>query len=433
MIRLPRPRARSVLACACAILSMLALLGLAGPQGRAWASPLDLYGFGGRSPAMAGTGVATATDFDAVYLNPAGLADTAGKRITLGGLGARLGLDIDSADIGADPALGLVIGGAVRLPLGGALRDRVGLGLGFYVPQDTINRARHPLPGTPVFALLEHRSHVVGLQVAAGLSLGARWRVGLGVLALAELRGTIDVTTDAAGRFTTFSQQQLLTRLAPIAGLSHILSERVRLGLVIRGTSQSGYDIQVTNDLDSALPVTIPALDIAGIAQYDPLTVAVESALRVRPSLLLAAQVAYQRWSAFPLPTRNPVEGTPPQQPPDFHDTAVPRLAVEWTPPAGRTRLALRAGYALLLSPAPEMTGQQSLLDNHRHLLSAGVGLSRAGLPLHLALWAQLHALMPRQHTKDPARFEPDAPLPFDSIHTGGRILAAGLTLGLDL
>lgn len=401
--------------------------------GQAWGSPLDLYGFGGRSPGMAGTGVATATDFDAVYLNPAGLAGTAGKRITLGSMGAHLELEIDGADVGADPALGLIIGGAVRLPLGGALRDRVGLGLGFYVPHATINRARHPLPGTPVFALLEHRSHVVGLQVAAGIALDERWRVGLGVLALAELRGTIDVTTDAAGRFTTFSEQQLLTRLAPLLGLGYVLSERVHLGLVVRGTSQSGYDIQVTNDLGRALPVTIPALGITGVAQYDPLTVALEAALRLRPSLMLAAQVAYQRWSAFPLPTRSPVAGTPAQEPPGFHDTAVPRLALEWTPPAGRVRLAVRAGYALLLSPAPEMEGRQSLLDNHRHLLSGGLGLSRAGLPLHVQLWAQVHHLMARQHTKDPARYQPGEALPFDSIRTGGRILAAGLTVGLDL
>lgn len=399
----------------------------------AHASPLDLFGFGGRSPGMAGAGVATATDFDAVYLNPAGLADTAGKRISLGGMGAGLRLAIDGDDIGADPALGLVIGGAVRLPLGGALRDRVGLGLGIHVPHSTINRARHPLPGAPVFALLEHRSHVVGLQVAAGVALDARWRVGLGVLALAELRGRIDVTTDAAGRFTSFSEQRLLTRVAPIAGVRYALSERVHLGAVVRGTSRSDYDIQVTNDLENTLPVTIPPIRVAGVAQYDPLTVAVEGAVRVRPGLAISGQVAYQRWSAFPLPTQNPVAGTPPQEPPGFHDIPVPRVAVEWTRRLGRTALALRAGYGFLLSPAPEMRGRQSLLDNHRHVLAGGVGLSRAGLPVHLGAWAQLHALMPRRHTKDPARFDAGEALPFDSIRTGGRILAAGLTVGLDL
>ena len=402
----------------------------------AHASPLDLFGFGGRSPGMAGAGVATATDFDAVYLNPAGLADTAGKRISLGGTGARLRLAIDGDDIGADPAAGLVIGGAVRLPLGGALRDRVGLGLGIHVPHSTINRARHPLPGTPVFVLLEHRSHVVGLQLAAGVAVSERWRIGLGVLALAELRGRIDVVTDAAGRFTSFSEQRLLTRVAPIAGVRYALSGRVRLGAVMRGTSRSDYDIQVTNDLEGSLPVTIPPIRVAGVAQYDPLTVAVEGAVRVRPGLEITGQLAYQRWSAFPLPTQNPVEGTPPQEPPGFHDIPVPRVAVEWTRRLGRqgrTALALRAGYGFLLSPAPEMRGRQSLLDNHRHIVAGGLGISRAGLPVHIGAWAQLHALMPRRHTKDPARFDTGEMLPFDSIRTGGRILAAGMTVGLDL
>ena len=50
----------------------------------ATASPLDLFGFGGRSPGMAGTGVALSTGYDSVYLNPAGLADVCCKRLTLG-------------------------------------------------------------------------------------------------------------------------------------------------------------------------------------------------------------------------------------------------------------------------------------------------------------------------------------------------------------
>ena len=50
----------------------------------AHASPLDLFGFGGKSPGMVGTGVATANDYDALYLNPAGLALVTRRRLALG-------------------------------------------------------------------------------------------------------------------------------------------------------------------------------------------------------------------------------------------------------------------------------------------------------------------------------------------------------------
>jgi hypothetical protein len=81
------------------------------------------------------------------------------------------------------------------------------------------------------------------------------------------------------------------------------------------------------------------------------------------------------------------------------------------------------------------MDGQQSLLDNHRHIVSAGLGLAWPGtrLPVHIDAWAQVHALMPRTHTKDPQRFAPDQELPFDSVATGGRIVVGGVTMGVDL
>lgn len=416
-----------------------ALLALGAVLDTAHASPLDLFGFGGRSPALVGTGVATSTDYDAVYLNPAGLADVARKRITLGTVMGSMFLYVNDYRTDTDPISGLVIGGAVPVPLGGALRDRVGLGLGFHIPTAAINRARHPLPGVPVHALLESRTHVVAAQGALGVKINERWRAGIGVLALAELGGVIHVTTDAAGRFTTFSEQQLLTRVSPIIGARYLVpglvpGQNLQIGVTLRGPSRSDYDILVTNDLGNSLPISIPTVRIAGASQYDPLTLAIEAAWQSGGLLSVSGQLAYQRWSAYPLPTLEPVEGAPPQEPAGFHDIVVPRLGVEWHT-RGRTQLSVRGGYSFFWSPAPEMDGQQSLLDNHRHILSTGVGVAWPGSrwPLHLDAWVQLHALMPRTHTKDPAQFEPDEPLPFDSVDTGGSIVVGGVTLGVDL
>jgi long-chain fatty acid transport protein len=418
-----------------AIAPMAFVCALAATAPTAQASPLELFGFGGRSPGLAGAGVASTEGYDATYVNPAGLGLVKRKRATIGGMYGDFALDMDGAATDTDPASGLVIGGAVPLPLGGAAKDRVGIGFGFHIPTEAINRARAPFPGDPVFTLLENRSHVIGLQFAVGVRVKPRLAVGLGLNSLAVLRGGIDVTTDGSGRFTTQSEQRLLTRFAPIVGARYHKSDRLELAIVARGPSRSDYDIAVTNDLSEVLPITLPAIRIAGAAQYDPLTIAAEAAWKWKPRTTLTGHLAWAHWSGFPLPTQNPTTGTPPQEAPSFHDTAIPRVAIEHTRAALGGTFTARGGYAFLWSPAPEQTGRQSLLDNHRHLLAGGIGLDWPGrlVPLHVDAWVQLHALQPRTHTKDNGRFLPEETPPFDVMETGGRIVVGGLTVGVDL
>ncbi len=416
---------------------MLAALALCASAGRTTASPSELFGFGGRSPGMAQTGVAMATDFDATYLNPAGLADVTRKRVTFGFLFGDFHLEMDGRKTATENATAVLFGGAIPVPLGGALRDRIGFGIGFLVPPQAINRARHPFPGEPVFALLETRAHVVGLQLGLGVRITPHWRAGIGVTTLATLDGGIHVSTDAAGRFTTRSEQNLVTKLNPVAGTRLLVPElHLQVGAVFRAPARTDYRILITNDLQDSLPLTVPTINIGGTSQYDPMVVALEAAWERKRTLVVALQLAWQRWSAYPLPTVNPVENNPPQQEPGFHDTFSPRLGVQRVLWRGlRSAAVVRGGYQFMPSPAPEMTGRQSLLDNHRHVLSAGAGLYLPGMsvPLYLDGWVQLHLLAGRSHEKDPAAFEPDEELPFDRIDTGGRIVVGGLTVGVDL
>jgi hypothetical protein len=414
---------------------LLVCLVLATPYASAWASPLDLFGVGARSPGLASTGVAQATDYDAAYLNPAGLADTRGKHFTIGTMAGELYLYRDRERVDTDLITGLIIGGALPLRMGGVMRDRLGLGFGFHIPTEAINRVRHPLPGVPTHILLENRAQVVSLQGAVGVRVNQRLSLGLGMLILAELRGNIDVTSDASGRFTSFSEQQMLARLAPIAGARYQASENLSIGTVFRGVSRSDYDILVTNNLGDTLPVTLPTVRIAGTSQYDPLTVAIEAGWSWRPNLVFTGQLAYQRWSAYPAPTTNPVDGGEPTTSPAFHDIAVPRLAIEWHASVGRTHIDVRGGYSFFMSPAPEMDGVESLLDNHRHIGSAGLGLEwpNTDWPVRIDAWVQMHVLMPRTHEKDLALFEPGQEPSFDSMDTDGAILVGGLTMGVEL
>jgi long-chain fatty acid transport protein len=414
----------------------LVALALASETG-AHASPLDLFGFGGRSPGMAGTGVALATDFDASWINPAGLADVPHKRVSFGYMYGDMALALDGEDTGTESVKGLVFGGALPIPLGGVMEDRVGLALGFHVPPDAVNRARAPLPGDPVFALLETRGHVVGIQIALGVKINDWLRVGAGVQTLATLDGRIHVFTDAAGRFATQSEQELVTSFAPLVGARALLREiSTQVGLVFRGESRTDYQLRVTNDLLDSLPLTIPTLTIGGTSQFDPTTVAVELAYEWKPTLLLLGQLAWQRWSGYDLPTVNPVEGAPEQELPNFDDIWVSRLGAQWTAYRDREKgLVVRGGYAYVPSPAPEQSGRQSLLDNARNIITAGIGAYFPGTsaPIHLDLWGQAHFLRARRHTKDLSIYMPGEQVPFFTTRATGHILVGGLTMGVDI
>jgi len=413
----------------------LALLALLAFEASAAASPLELFGFGGRSCGLAGTGVASSTGYDSVYLDPAGLARVRRKRATIGVLLGDFSLELNGEDTETDRARGLVIGGAVPMPLGGKWKERVGLGFGLYIPGKSINRVRQPFPRTPIFLVLENRSHVIALQFAVGAKLTSKLDLGVGVITLAELEGAIHVSTDSAGRFTTTSEQQLVTRFAPVLGARYRVRDGLDLGAVLRWESRSDYNIQVTTDIGEVVPIQLPPIQIAGNAQYDPLTIAAEAAWRPRPDLLLSGQLQWQHWSRFPLPTLNPTAGSAPQEEPDFHDTVTPRASAELTVPRGALELALRTGAAFVMSPAPEATGAQAFLDNHRLLASAGLGVAFPGssVPLHLDAWVQLHQLIARKHTKAGGVFEPAGGPPTDVVEGGGRIVVGGLTVGLDL
>ena len=397
------------------------------------ASTLDMFGFGMRSPALAGTGVATANDYEAVYANPAGLAEATEKRATVGVVVADFRTKM-AGDIVGDDTSGTVLGGVVPMPLGGWAEDRIVLGFGFYVPNEALNRVRAPFPGVPQFALLGNRTEVIAVQLALGVKLSEKLSVGAGAIVLAALKGGIDVTTDANQNFSADSEQRLVTHVSPVLGAKWRASSNVTYGLVLRAPVRSDYDILVTSDLGDAIPLELPVIRIAGTAQYDPLTIAAEVAWRPRDGLQLIGQLAYQRWSAFPLPTKNPVPGTPAQQPPDFQDRPVPRVGVEWAKEKGPILLAARAGYAFLWSPAPEAKGQQSLLDNNRHMLGVGFGISLAGaVPLRLDVFAQWHRLMHRTNVKEDDLQQPGEMAVFNTLSTSGNVLVAGAALGVDL
>ena len=375
------------------------------------ASEPEMFGMGARSPAMAGTGVADAEGYDATYTNPAGLVGPTNRRLTLGYVHAGYALDMDGMHRPVDKTDGLVLGADIPIPFGGLLRDRVALGLGFYFPFGVINRARAPFPDEPRLALLDTRTQVVSVLVAAGIRVHERVDVGVGVLALAALVGNIQIAP-VGGRITTVAEEQLTTSLAPIIGARVRTFRWLTLGAVFRGESKSTYDIEITNSLGSYLPLTIPTLRIAGVAQFDPMQAAVEGAFRPLRWLTIDAGVTWKHWSAFGLPTENATLGTPPQPAPGFVDTAVPRIAAEATRRWLHLALSGRAGYYY------EPTGARGpvLLDANRHVLTFGAGLTWTSRYTTL----QVDAFVQWHHAQA-------------NEHVSGDFASLGFSIGVDL
>jgi long-chain fatty acid transport protein len=342
------------------------------------ASEPEMFGMGPRAAAMAGTGAADANDWEATYENPAGLTAATQRRLTLGYAGARYHLSLDGAHRHVDATDGVLLGAALPLPFGGPLKDRITLGLAFYFPAGLITRAKDDFPDAPRLALLDNRTQTVSILVGGGFRLHPRVSVGVGVLALAALEGSINIRPDAAGKFTTVAEEQLVTSYAPVVGAQVRVAPWAQLGVAYRGESTSGYDIKVTSSLGSTVPIQLPLIRIAGTAQFDPHQIAIEGAFDTTRWLRLVGGITWKHWSSYTYPVQNATAGAPPVPPADFHDTVVPRVAGEARGLWGRVTLVARLGYFFEWSPAPD-GADRVLLDADRHVLTGGGGLAFHG------------------------------------------------------
>lgn len=391
-------------------------------------SPEDLFGYGARSPSLAGTGASHAPGYEAAYANPALLSLQRERRLTLGLVGATFDMHADGPGlpgrVSALPARGLLIGVDVPLPFGGFLKDRIGAALAFYTPTDVVVRGRILYPETPQFPLLSDRAQCLAIRLGLGVDLGRGFRVGAGFGALAEIAGDVVVATDATGRVGSRVEDQLVATYAPIGGLSyeHALGDGLlRVGGTVRGQLDARF--AVTIDATKLSSLNIPVFNIAGLAQFDPTQGALEAAW-IRHDWMFVLGATYKHWSAYPGPTEptilcpaeNPDCGALQQVKLPFTDTLVPRIAVERKValPAAAT-LSLRGGYFFEPTPTPStLTASTAFdpisrgpapvptrfFDASRHVVTWGIGVTlKTPLRLTIDYSTQLHVMHSRDVT----------------------------------
>jgi long-subunit fatty acid transport protein len=358
------------------------------------ASPQDLFGFGARYVALAATGSSYADGYGAVHANPAGLSRVRRRELTLGYAATGFSLNVNDGYLAADPGSATMIGLSFPLPFGGFLRDRIGMGLGFFTPTQVVVRGRIVRSDVPQFVVLPDRVQSVALQVGIGFDLGRGFRVGAGFMAMAALKGVVLVNADASGRSTSRIDNQLIASYAPVLGASWQRGDW-HVGATFRGELIGAFGVKISAP---DLGVPIPTLNVAGVAQYDPAQLHLEGSWQ-HNTWTVALAFTGKQWSAYPGPSEATTEGSQPPPSADFGDTVVPRVAVEhrWVF-SDAAQFALRGGYFFEPSPAPTSVPTRQYLDTDRHAITFGTSLGSAGSSSRFTLdfFGQIHILSTR-------------------------------------
>lgn len=393
-------------------------------------------GIGPSTRAWAGAGATQASGYEAAFQNPASLALSPELSLSAGygvqsswlytqrGRAAEQRFETEPLSLAA---LGFT------LPLE-AFGQRFVVGFASLSPGGSVARAALPLGEEPQFPLLLSRQQAVDFDLALGVRPWRCLALGVGLRALASLTGNAEVQTQ--GKTTTTRVSDTLEPvLAPNVGLTAFFGSHASAALVLKAPLRADFDIELgAVDLNAT---QLPPLHLAGVAHYDPLAVQAEYAQRLGRFRALFGAV-YQRFSQTPALLPSTVT-CPPTRPacaalvattPNLHDTVDLHLAaaveLELTPAA---QAELRAGYAFVPSPLPAQTGSSNLLDNARHRLGLGYGVTlREPLPpLGLDVAATLDELVPRTSRKAPDVAPDNAGAP--TLKTRGRVL--GLSFGV--
>jgi Outer membrane protein transport protein (OMPP1/FadL/TodX) len=399
--------------------------------GDATANPLDAFGFGARAGAMGGAQTAATIDGGANYYNQAALAVGDDIRIDVGYQAAKPFLSINDNGQGVDSSRGLAVGVSAPGKIGPL---RLAFGLGVFLPDDRITRARAMPAGRPRWSLYDNRPQRLFIASNLAFELHPRVHVGAGIAYMSRTKGDLnlngrvgfpnsensDLETDINVDLKTirYAQAGILVKATPWLDVGFSYRGGFVLELdqtfAIRGDLGSPGVEPIISDAFFALQTLSQDL-------FQPETFTLGVAMRVTPRLLLAADLAYQRWGKY----RNPaakivitydlgmfndlVELPPPVPLPEahFHDIMVVRLGAEWTAATSKhLTWQIRGGYSYEPSPAPEQQGETNFVDNDKHTLSAGLGVSVARVtkvllrPFDIDLYLSAGVLPERKHRK---------------------------------
>jgi long-chain fatty acid transport protein len=375
----PNSRVPSVVAALLGGLTVLAT------PARAPANPFeDGFGLGERNRAMGSAATALASDFSAVYYNPAGLSACRHDSVSLGYTRTHHALAIsdDEPFTPAEEIAGrneLNIGFCVGLPLRLSFGMQVGLGL-----TGRMALYQQSIDSRPRWVMHDERLDGLSIMLGPSYRILEGLSVGAAISVLANSGMVLDNTVPAASSHEV--QNDLRWDLKPtaalIAGVRYRPVSSLTLGATYRSALYHRLDVDTRTRVEVSGVVVDVGLILEGVMWYTPQQVAAGVAWQPVERLTVAADVTWYDWSAYPGPfivatpaPDSPVAQTlsfPAREPVAFSDVVVPRVGAELLL---ADRVALRAGYSFRPTPAPAPRALANLLDADTHVITAGTGV----------------------------------------------------------
>ncbi len=389
------------------------------------ANGFDLFGMGSRATAMGGAAVASASDYSAVYYNPAAMVlgpSTAGAGIfaTANNVGINLSERPDGygiPDLGtAGPAIGdeHLLNGRGAEDLGNSFFGFVGatsnlsierLRLGFValVPfagsttqLSVFNDERERLFTNELhWDLMGGRVEHAVVDFAAAYQVLDWLALGLGASFMPQARTRNYVYADNPAELDVIDlnvELSLGSRFRPMAGVLFTPGEELRFGVAFRdeqflaltgSTKVEVRGFEGTEDFPFLQPLDLTI-------QYSPRQFVFGGALHRGP-VVASFDMTYSVWSNYEN-HHGELAG--------FKDVFVPHLGVEYRP---FEQHHFRAGFIYQPTPVGPQTGRTNYVDNDRIVASLGTGHHwPVGESIFRVSWhAQWHFLVPREETKD--------------------------------
>ncbi len=428
-----RARATCVLVAA-----IVALAFALAPTAPAAGDPLDEFGFGGAAAGTAGARTATATGPEAAHHNPAGIALGDEPTVMIGwGYGA-MHLQLDGRPTDVLDAHGTSLGLAVPIRVSPTVR--LGAGLALYLPDPFLARVQLRPLTEPNFVLLGNDPHRVVVEPVVGLAYADKLAVGVGASILADARSrqlVFDVGVVGGEKVGQAALDvELPLRAAPLLGLWLRPDPRVRAGVTWRGELSLDLALDIRANVQVAGVVTGDVLVAVRARNYfTPGRLTGGLAVDVSDDLTVAADVAWNRWSAYPPPPDLSVlialDLTPPlvatdRPPSNFHDTVDVRVGGEYRRPGG-LGLAARGGVAYRPSPVPAQLGLTSYADGDRLEVTAGGGVRLGWAPIFVHP-IDLDLALQWQHLDGRLTVKDAGLVPGQAFSSSGDVVHLGLT-----
>lgn len=428
----------------------------------AYADTGQMFGFGNRASALTGHSAAAGFDAWSAYANPAGLARVGGKDVAFSY--ATLWMKpqfksisnvivenqyvsdqtrTGSAPTGYRPAFGHTFGLALRLA---PSWNNLSAGLMLYSPLEHTSILDTGETYLPEYVLHRARAQRPQFHAGLGAKLADRLFVGFGMRIgySTTSRSTFFLKTTSGEPTTMRFESTIKPRAGFALGLQYA-GDSLQSGLVLRLPLRypTTFSIDSTAEALGGLGGLDFNLAASTPLYYDPLSLELGASWGNADVLLLEAQLAWENWSQFEMPTIEIQNSTTRQgvlisgsRLPAYalQDVVVPRVGVEI--PLGALRL--RTGYSYRASIFKSLpTGAGNALDPPQHRLGVGVGI-----PLRLSAPAELHVFLQGQFLEsqdvvktagDEAGNLSDSKIGSPGYTAGGAVFGGGLGVTIEL